>query len=75
MQKHTTERPRLKPAAALLKLARANLIGYPGTFHDLNVAELLGMIDRWLGKLEASGYAVNPLAPSSAPALRLKEYD
>jgi predicted metal-dependent hydrolase len=73
MQKHTAERPRLKPAAALLKLARTNLVAYPATFHDLNVAELLGMIDRWLGKLETGGYAINPLAPSSAPSLCLIE--
>ena len=69
----TTERPRLKPAAALLKLARANLIGYPATFHDLNVAELLATIDHWLGELEQRGYTANPLAPSTAPALRLIE--
>ena len=75
MQKHTTERPRLKPAAALLKLARANLITYPATFHDLNVAELLATIDHWLGELEQRGYTDNPLAPSAAPALRLKECD
>ena len=75
MQKYSTERPRLKPAAALLKLARANLVGYPATFHDLNVAELLALIDHWLGELERRAYTDNPLVPSAAPALRLKECD
>ena len=57
----------------MLKLARANLIGYPAPFHDLNVVEVLATIDHWLGELEQRGYAANPLAPSTAPALRLIE--
>jgi predicted metal-dependent hydrolase len=73
MQKHTVERPRLKPAAALLKLARANLTVYPATFYDLNIAELLAMIEHWLCELERQAYVRNPLAPSTAPALRLTE--
>jgi predicted metal-dependent hydrolase len=73
MQKHTAERPRLKPAAALLKLARANLSGYPAAFQDLDVAELLATIERWLSELERLGYIENPLTPASAPALRLLE--
>jgi predicted metal-dependent hydrolase len=73
MQKHTAERPRLKPAAALLKLARANLSQYPASFRDLDVAELLAAIERWLGELEQHSYIQNPLEPSTAPALRLIE--
>ena len=73
MQKHTAERPRLKPAAALLKLARTNLSGYPETFYDLDVAQLLGTIERWLRDLERHDYAINPLTSSTAPALHLAE--
>jgi predicted metal-dependent hydrolase len=70
MQKHTPERPRLKPAAALLKLARANLLAYPETFHDLDVSEVLQLIDHWLNALETN--AANPLEPARAPVLRLR---
>jgi uncharacterized protein len=73
MQKHTTERPRLKPAAALLKLARTNLSAYPASFHDLDLAQLLAAIERWLGDLERHDYATNPLRPSTAPALQLAD--
>ena len=73
MQKHTPERPRLRPAAALLKLARANLSGYPSKFRDLDVARLLDTIEHWLGDLERYDYATNPLTPSTAPALRLAD--
>ncbi len=71
MQKHTTERPRLRPAAALFKLARTNLSRYPATFHDLDVSQLLATIERWLGDLERQDYATNPLTSSTAPALQL----
>jgi len=73
MQKHTAERPRLRPAAALLKLARTNLSGYPATFYDLNVTALLAVIEQWLSELEAPNYGTNPLTSSTAPVLRLLE--
>src|SRR5687768_13572614 len=52
MQKHADARPRLKPAAALLRLAQNNLSPYPAVFQDLSVTEVLKMIERWLGELE-----------------------
>ena len=71
MQKHTPERPRLRPAAALLKLSRANLLAYPATFHDLDVAEMLRLIDHWLSELEANAFVRNPLE-AATPSLKLR---
>lgn len=71
MQKHTTARPRLKPSAALFRLARANLGGYPEVFHDLNVREVLLLIERWLGEIERGNFETNPLSPETAPHVNL----
>ncbi|HEY2953272.1 MAG TPA: DUF309 domain-containing protein [Verrucomicrobiae bacterium] len=71
LQKHTPHRPRLRPAAALLKLARANLRNYPGTHEHLDLAQLLRLIEHWLGRLEKNQFLVNPLSSVSAPILRL----
>ena len=38
LQKHTTLRPRLRPSAALFKLAQANLEKYPPRHHSLDLA-------------------------------------
>ena len=73
LQKHTLERPRLRPSAALFKLARTNLEKYPATHEQLDLGNLLRLIDEWLAKLEAGGYKVNPLAASNAPQIRLSE--
>jgi predicted metal-dependent hydrolase len=71
MQKHTPQRPRLRPAAALLELARVNLQNYPGTHEHLNLVQLLGLIEDWRGRLQEHQFLVNPLSAESAPILRL----
>lgn len=71
LQKHTALRPRLRPSAALFKLAQANLAKYPATHHGLNLVAVLGTIEEWLSRLEASGFIVNPLEHHPAPLLRL----
>ncbi|MCI0748567.1 MAG: DUF309 domain-containing protein [Verrucomicrobia subdivision 3 bacterium] len=71
MQKHSAIRPRLRPAAALLKLSRQNLTGYPRLYEALSVAAVLAMIERWLEVLEASRFEVDPLGEHEAPRLHL----
>ena len=76
MQKHLSPEyrkrmHRLRPAAALLRLARANLTKYPAHHEQLDVAALLALIEDWLGKLEAGKHEANPLNNNSAPRLQL----
>jgi hypothetical protein len=70
MQQHNAPRPRLRPAARLLRMARANLAAYTETFEQLNVSEVLGLIDEWLERLERLEFQANPLTPPFAPTLR-----
>jgi len=71
MQKHNAARPRLRPAARLLGLARENLRTYPEVFERLSLTEVLAVIDQWIGELEKRDFEVNPLNPDSAPRLQL----
>lgn len=71
LQKHTEQRPRLRPAAALLKLARANLVRYPAAHWRLEVHQVLALIEDWLAQLEAGNFTVNPLTDHPAPRLEL----
>ena len=67
------QKNRLRPAAALFKLARANLQQYPSVHDRLDVAAVLKEIERWLGMLEACDFAENPLTPNATPTLKLNE--
>lgn len=69
LQKHTEQRPRLKPSAALLKLARANLMPYPATHELLDRDFVLGLIEDWLARLEAGAFGINPLNGGNHPRL------
>lgn len=71
MQKHSDQRPRLRPSAALFRLAETNLKKYPACHHQLNVAGVLGLIDTWRLNLESNGFTINPLNSQNAPQLRL----
>jgi predicted metal-dependent hydrolase len=62
---------RLRPSAALFKLARTNLRKYPAQHEQLDVPAVLRLIETWLGWLEAGGYAANPLRAQPAPRLTL----
>lgn len=66
------QKSRLGPAAALFRLAGANLKRYPPRHERLDAAGALRLIDDWLGKLEAAGPADNPLQAGAAPELRLQ---
>lgn len=69
LQKHTELRPRLRPSSSLFKLARANLSKYPPLHHRLDVNRVLGLAEDWIGRLEASGFTVNPLAHHAPPVI------
>src|SRR5476651_2627606 len=65
------QKNRLRPAAALFKLAQANLEKYPRAHEQLDLPVVLDLIDGWLGQLEAQDFTVNPLSPANTPKLRL----
>lgn len=67
------QKDRLRPAGALFKLARANLLNYPAVHRRLPVSAVLALIESWLGRLEDDGFARNPLATEEAPRLSLVE--
>ena len=65
------QKNRLRPSAALLKLARANLEKYPAVHQHLNIAQVLRGIEEWLEQIESQGFAVNPLNGTNPPRLGL----
>lgn len=65
------QKNRLRPSAALFKLARTNLAAYSGVHQGLDVGKTIELIDVWLKRLEAGQFAVNPLSESNAPKLSL----
>lgn len=65
------QKERLRPAAALFKLARTNLSKYPRTHEHLDLALVLALIETWLGWLESGGFTRNPLCAQPAPQLGL----
>jgi|SRR5882672_2262604 len=67
------QKDRLRPAAALFKLAQANLGKYPLVHERLDLEAVLRMIELWLGKLETANFAANPLSAAAGPELRLRE--
>ena len=67
------QKNRLRPAAALFGLARANLEKYPALHERLDVGRVVGLIDSWQGELEATeDDAVNPLRRDHPPSLALQ---
>jgi predicted metal-dependent hydrolase len=64
------QKNRLRPSAALFRLARANLSLFRPECQRLDLEEVLMMIEEWLGALEGSEYQVNPLM-KKVPNLRL----
>lgn len=69
------QKNRLRPAAALFKLAKTHLEKYPPVHDYLNLEAVRALIDRWLGGLERNEFQVNPLTAASAPKLNLEEPD
>lgn len=63
---------RLRPAAALFKLADANLKKYPASHEQLRVDNVRRLIHEWLHRLENENLETNPLAPGHEPELKLE---
>jgi predicted metal-dependent hydrolase len=66
------QKNRLKPAAALFRLAEANLRRYPTDHEKLEVAVVLELIQSWMRELELGEFQMNPLSHRRAPELRLR---
>ena len=66
LQKH-----RLKPAAALFRLAESNLRKYPAVHERLEIPGVLRVIEAWLVELESGNFLMNPLVSGRVPELRL----
>ena len=65
------QKNRLRPSAALLKLAQGNLEKYPARHERLNLAAVQGLIAGWLAQLERDGFRSNPLTEKNLPQLAL----
>src|SRR5258708_37531507 len=66
------QKNRLRPAAALFKLADANLGKYPAFHERLRVENVRRLICEWMERLEAGNFEVNPLTPDAIPKLTLE---
>ena len=65
------QKSRLKPAAALFKLADANLGKYGDVHETLALGPVHGLIEIYLGVLSKSDYQTNPLTTVGLPQLQL----
>jgi len=65
------QKNRLRPAAALFKLALANLEKYPVRHEHLDLAALRPRVQQWLSRLESAPDGENPLASGPGPKLAL----
>ncbi len=63
------QKNRLRPAAALFKLSRANISQYSSPHDGLDLVALLHEMESWLKKLETSDFSINPLTPETRPTL------
>ncbi len=66
------QKNRLRPSAALFKLARTNLEKYPVLHDRLNLEKVRVLIEHWLKELESKNFEVNPLTAKTAPHLALE---
>jgi predicted metal-dependent hydrolase len=67
------QKNRLRPAAALFKLARTNLEKYPREHEHLNLKVVGSLIAKWLADLETAQFKINPLTANNAPRLSLEK--
>jgi predicted metal-dependent hydrolase len=66
------QKDRLRPAAALFRLAGANLQAYPAIHDQLDVAAVRLVVEQWLSRLEAGSFSANPLRANAPPTLDLE---
>ena len=67
------QKNRLRPAAALFKLAQANLEKYASPHEGLDLRIVLQMIADWLRQLETNDFSANPLSATNLPQLALNK--
>ena len=65
------QKNRLKPSAALFRLAQNNISKYPEQHERLNTLAVLSLIAQWTSELEKTEFTVNPLRRENAPKLHL----
>lgn len=63
------QKKRLRPAAALFKLAQVNLKKYPPVHEQLDLIQVQNLIQNWLELLESQAFKVNPLTTANLPQL------
>lgn len=63
------QKNRLRPSAALFKLAETNISKYPATHESLDLQHVLSLIRDWLHRLEQHNFEQNPFRPDNAPQL------
>jgi predicted metal-dependent hydrolase len=67
------QKNRLRPSAALFKLARTNLGKYPRRHERLDLTAVQALIADWLQRLEQSEFTVNPLTAATVPQLEFQK--
>jgi predicted metal-dependent hydrolase len=67
------QKNRLRPAAALFKLALANLEKYPRSHKQLDLKAVHDLAQKWLQGLERDGFKLNPLTAANVPHLTLNK--
>ena len=67
------QKNRLRPSAALFKLARTNLEKYPLRHEQLDLTAVLALIADWLQRLEQSEFTINPLTAATVPQLEFQK--
>jgi len=65
------QKNRLRPAAALFRLAEDNLLKYPPVHERLDRDRVLGLISEWRARLVSGAFEVNPLLTDPDPHLDL----
>jgi hypothetical protein len=73
LQKHSARYRRLRPAAALFRLARTNLQHYPALHQGLDLQRLVGIAEEWIAQIEADNFTENPFTGDNAPQFTLNE--
>lgn len=63
------QKSRLRPAGALLRLARKNLAAYPPVYQGIQTASVIRLIHDWLERLANSPGGRNPFQVSQPPCL------
>jgi len=72
MQKDSERYPRLRPAAALLRLSRGYLAPYGARHERLDLARVRQLADDWIHELEQGRFEVNPLRSRTPPLLEVE---